>query len=101
MSMRTRNTGDMVRPSTVITFPSSCISIGHPAAFPVALPEFFIRLMTKPGGLVLDPFSGSGTTALAAKRLGRHWIGIEFSEDSCRLASKRLSRFPPLPYGAS
>jgi DNA modification methylase len=82
---------ETVRPTNVLSLPTVCTNQGHSAAFPLTLPEWFIRLFTKPGDVVLDPFCGSGTTALAAKRLGRHWIGIELSEASCFLAAERLS----------
>ncbi len=49
----------------------------HPARFPEGLPEWFIRWLTKPGDLVVDPFAGSGTTAAVAERLGRRWKAIE------------------------
>jgi DNA modification methylase len=49
----------------------------HPARFPLSLPEFFIKFLTRPGDLVLDPMAGSNTTGAAAERLGRRWIGIE------------------------
>lgn len=49
----------------------------HPARFPIQLPEFFIKFLTSPGDLVLDPFAGSCTTGEAAERLGRRWICIE------------------------
>lgn len=49
----------------------------HPARFPVALPSFFIKMLTKPGDLVLDPFAGSAVTGEAAEKLGRRWIGCE------------------------
>ncbi|WP_460032814.1 DNA-methyltransferase [Megalodesulfovibrio paquesii] len=49
----------------------------HPARFPEALPRFFIRLLTDPGDLVLDPFAGSCTTGRAAERLGRRWLCLE------------------------
>jgi site-specific DNA-methyltransferase (adenine-specific) len=78
MDMSQRITGDLVRPSNVITLPSSCINIGHPATFPIELPDFFVRLMTNEGDVVVDPFSGSGITALAAQRLGRNFLGIEW-----------------------
>ncbi len=91
MAMSRRITGDLVRPSNVITLPSSCINIGHPATFPIELPAFFIRLMTKEGDVVADLFAGSGTTALAAQRLGRNFLGIELDENYVRLANSRLS----------
>jgi len=90
MNMSRRITGDMVRTSNVITLPSSCINIGHPAAFPIELPEFFIKLMTKVGDVVVDPFVGSGTTALAAQRLGRQFLGIDSDERYLALANGRI-----------
>lgn len=49
----------------------------HPARFPEALPEFFIRFLTQPGDLVVDIFAGSNTTGAAAERLGRRWLALE------------------------
>lgn len=49
----------------------------HPARMPTGLPDFFIRFLTKPRGLVLDPFAGSNTTGATAERLRRRWISIE------------------------
>jgi len=49
----------------------------HPARFPAALPEFFIKLLTEEGDVVLDPFAGSNTTGAVAERLGRPWIAVE------------------------
>jgi len=49
----------------------------HPARFPAALPEFFIKLLTDDGDLVLDPFAGSNTTGAVAEKLQRRWIAIE------------------------
>jgi site-specific DNA-methyltransferase (adenine-specific)/site-specific DNA-methyltransferase (cytosine-N4-specific) len=89
--MGRRVVGDMVRPSNVITTPSSCINIGHPATFPIALPEFFIKLMTLPEQVVLDPFMGSGTTLLACEKLGRFGIGIDMKPEYCELAKRRLA----------
>ena len=58
----------------------------HPARFPAALPEFFIKFLTQPNDLVLDPFAGSNTTGRAAESLGRRWLSIEkdrqYAEDS-------------------
>jgi site-specific DNA-methyltransferase (adenine-specific) len=94
MNMSRRVVGDLVRPSNVVTMPSSSINIGHPAVFPLGLPEFFIRLMTEEGDVVLDPFMGSGTTALVARGLGRCYVGVELSEDYLWDSAKRLARTP-------
>jgi site-specific DNA-methyltransferase (adenine-specific) len=83
---------DLVRPSTLLHLepefgpnPS-----GHPARFPVALPSFFIRLLTMPGQLVVDPFAGTGTTALAAERLGRRWLVTELDGRYAGVLPERL-----------
>ena len=72
----------------------------HPARFPRALPEFFIKLCTEEGDLVLDPFAGSNVTGEVAESLGRRWIACEIREDY--LASSRF-RFlqPALPEAAA
>ena len=57
--------------------PESAARVGHPAPFPVALPERLIHMNTYEGELVLDPFMGSGTTAVAAVRTGRHFVGYD------------------------
>lgn len=53
----------------------------HPARFPAALPEFFLKLLTDEGDLVVDPFAGSNTAGAVAERLGRRWVGIELLEE--------------------
>jgi DNA modification methylase len=53
----------------------------HPARFPAALPEFFIKLLTSEGDLLLDPFAGSNTTGAVAERLQRRWIAVESVEE--------------------
>jgi site-specific DNA-methyltransferase (adenine-specific) len=65
---------------------------GHPCQMPLALLERIVRVSTGPGDLVLDPFAGSGTTLAAAKKLGRHYIGIELSENYADLIRERLTR---------
>ena len=70
--------------------PASARKVGHPAPFPVELPRRLIELYSFKGDLVLDPFSGSGTTCLAAKQTGRHYIGYEVVPDYVRLAEARL-----------
>jgi site-specific DNA-methyltransferase (cytosine-N4-specific) len=56
----------------------------HPARMPIDLAKFFIRFLTEPGDLVLDPFGGSNTTGAAAESLDRYWISIEASADYIR-----------------
>jgi site-specific DNA-methyltransferase (cytosine-N4-specific) len=53
----------------------------HPARFPAAIPEFFIRFLTEPGDLVLDPFAGSNTTGQVAQALERRWLAFEINGD--------------------
>jgi site-specific DNA-methyltransferase (adenine-specific) len=62
----------------------------HPATFPDKLPYDFIQCFCPPGGIVLDPFIGSGTTALAAIQLDRKYIGLEISKEYCDLSEKRI-----------
>lgn len=64
--------------------------INHPARFPVQLAEFFILSGTNEGDIVLDPFSGSGTTCFAAEKHNRRWIGIDANKDYCELAQERM-----------
>lgn len=63
----------------------------HPAPFPIELPENCILACSKEGDIVLDPFMGSGTTALAAKKNNRHYLGFELNPDFIKEAEKRLS----------
>lgn len=65
--------------------------VGHPAAYPVELPYRVIQQMTYKGDVVFDPFMGSGSTAIAAKKLDRNYIGFEMSPDYHQLSLKRLS----------
>ena len=69
---------------------SSKEKCGHPSQKPLELIAALIALFTDRGDLVLDPFLGSGTTAVAAQMLGRSWIGIERSRRYCKKANKRL-----------
>lgn len=64
----------------------------HPAKFPEELPSRLIRMFTDPGDTVLDCFVGSGTTAVAARRLGRRFIGIDLDPGYCDLARSAVSR---------
>ncbi len=69
----------------------SARKIGHPAPFPVELPYRLIQLYTFEGDVVLDPFMGSGQTALAALKSNRHFIGYEVNAAYRRLAQKRIA----------
>ncbi|MGQ9584858.1 MAG: DNA-methyltransferase [Anaerolineae bacterium] len=68
----------------------SASRVGHPAPFPEELPRRLILLYTSRGDTVLDPFLGSGTTAVAAARLGRRYVGYDVSPEYCELARRRL-----------
>jgi len=66
--------------------------LGHPAPFPIALARDHVSTWSNPGDLVLDPFSGSGTTPKAAKELGRRFIGLEVNPEYCEIAEQRLAQ---------
>ncbi len=77
---------------SVWTFPAvSARKVGHPAPFPEELPHRLIQLYTCLGEVVLDPFAGSGTTCLAARRDGRRYIGYDTNENYIQLANERLN----------
>ena len=83
---------EMAYPTNVLHLPTESSNRNHSAAFPYALPEWFIKLFTNEEDLVLDPFIGSGTTAIAAKRQARHFIGIEVSEEYWNLAQEAIKQ---------
>jgi site-specific DNA-methyltransferase (adenine-specific) len=72
----------------------SARKVGHPAPFPLELPRRLIELYTFEGEVVLDPFMGSGTTALAARETDRHYVGYEINAGYVKLAQKRLGAKP-------
>lgn len=89
-------------PSNLLQYPNTesnslyirlCKSLGfapHPARFPRALPEFFIRFLTDPDDMVLDIFAGSNTTGEAAELLGRKWLALECDHDYCLTSALRF-----------
>jgi DNA modification methylase len=77
--------------------PERATVVGHPAPFPVALPERLIQLHTYAGDLVLDPFMGSGSTAIAAVRTGRHYVGYDTDQSYVDLATRRAGEAFPSP----
>jgi site-specific DNA-methyltransferase (adenine-specific)/site-specific DNA-methyltransferase (cytosine-N4-specific) len=83
----------LVYPDNVLYLATECANRNHSATFPVDLPKWFIKLFTKQGDIVLDPFIGSGTTALATVELGRHYIGIELMEQYYKLAQERVQKY--------
>ena len=62
----------------------------HPTVKPIALMEYLIKLVTPKGGVVLEPFMGSGSTGIAAKKLGMSFIGIEKEEEYMEIAKRRI-----------
>lgn len=71
--------------------PESATRVGHPAPFPVELPQRLIDLYTYRDDVVLDPFMGSGTTAVAAVRIGRHYLGYDTDDGYARAARERVA----------
>ena len=70
--------------------PESARRVGHPAPFPVELPRRLIELLTYEGDCVLDPFAGAGSTALAARQTGRHYVLVDNEQKYCDMAQRRL-----------
>lgn len=81
---------DMAYPTNVLHMATECGNKGHSAAFPTALPAWFIELFTDPGDAVLDPFVGSGSTLKAAIQRGRAAVGIDLSSKFAELARQQL-----------
>lgn len=71
--------------------PESASRIGHPAPFPLELPSRLINLYSYKDDLILDPFMGSGTACVAAKKLSRDYIGYDIEERYCKMAQNRLN----------
>lgn len=98
---------ERVYPNNVLHMATECYNRNHSAAFPVDLASWFVRLFTKPRDVVLDPFIGSGTTAVAALQLARDFVGVDLnaeyvetaltriSEARLGLSGKELARFNP------
>ena len=82
---------DKAYPSNVLHLATECGNKSHSAAFPEALPEWFIKLFSDEGDWVLDPFVGSGTTCAVAQRLQRNSVGIELLAEYCDLAKEDIA----------
>lgn len=79
-------------PTNVLHLATECANRGHSASFPISLPTWFIKLFTQEGDLVLDPFIGSGTTAVACLDLKRHYLGIEMMPHYSDLAEQSVGK---------
>ncbi len=90
---------DMAYPSNVLHMATECGNKNHSAAFPEALPEWFIKLFTKEGDVVLDPFAGSGTSLLVADRLLRNVVGFELLGEHCSVAKDRIGLQSNIEHG--
>jgi site-specific DNA-methyltransferase (adenine-specific) len=82
---------------TVWSIPLSKFRAAHFAVFPEQLVETCLLASCPEGGIVLDPFCGAGTTAVVARRAGRHFIGFDCNPEYCRLARERLEQPSPSP----
>lgn len=83
---------DLAYPTNVLHLSTECGNKKHSATFPEALPSWFIKLFTKKNDIVLDPFLGSGTSALASLKLNRKFIGVELKPEYCRFAKSEISK---------
>ena len=81
---------ETVYPTNVLHLATECGNKKHSAVFPESLPAWFIRLFSVENDLVIDPFVGSGTTALVAKRLKRQYLGIDILQENVDLTVSRL-----------
>lgn len=87
---------DLVLPGNTISVPLVGKDMGHPAVYPIALPEFFIKLFTKQGDFVLDPFGGSGSTGIAGLELQRNVVLIDNNIKYIESMRKRLEKYNPV-----
>lgn len=96
---------DMAYPTNVLHLATECNNKNHSAAFPEALPEWFIKLFTKPGDMVLDPFMGSGTTNIVAYKMSRNSIGIDIQHEYYTMVKEQIESMqlvlmePGIKYG--
>jgi DNA modification methylase len=90
---RKKITSTLALPSNVVHAPQKSnqhsAEAKHPAVYPLALCEFFIKAFTNAGDTVVDPFAGSGTTGVACERLNRQFIGVELDPEYCQISDRR------------
>lgn len=82
---------EMAYPSNVLHLATECSNKKHSAAFPEGLPEWFMKLFTKEGDTILDPFMGSGTTNIVANRMKRNSIGIEIVPEYYEMVKSQIN----------
>ncbi len=83
--------GDVLKRDVIETAVESIKGSGHPAIYPVSIVQEFLRLLTKKGDIVLDPFMGSGSTAEACARLERNYLGFDLNPEYCKYAAERVA----------
>jgi site-specific DNA-methyltransferase (adenine-specific)/site-specific DNA-methyltransferase (cytosine-N4-specific) len=88
---------ELVYPTNVLHLATECQNKNHSAAFPNELPEWFMKLFTKEGDTVLDPFAGSGTTLFVAQKMQRHSIGIEILPEYYEMILKQKEQIQSIP----
>lgn len=86
---------DKAYPNNVLHLATECNNKNHSAAFPKELPEWFIKLFSKEGDTVMDPFMGSGTTVFVADRMKRNSIGIEIMPEYFQMVNDKLNPITP------
>ena len=87
---------DKAYPTNVLHLATECANRYHSATYPHDLPEWFIKLFTEENDIILDPFIGSGTTAITAKKLARKFIGIDVNKEYCLLTEQELKKVSPV-----
>lgn len=93
---------DKAYPTNVLHLATECNNKKHSAAFPEELPQWFMKLFTQEGDIVLDPFAGSGTTLFVAERMGRNAIGIELMQEYYQMIKEQITLLesePQLKFG--
>jgi DNA modification methylase len=87
------STDGLAYPSNVLSLGKNREAVGHSAAYPVSLPEFFIKAYSDTGDIVFDPFTGSGSTLIAAEKEVRTFYGMEISPAYCDVIVQRWENF--------
>lgn len=89
--------GNPLKKDAIITPVESLKGCPHPAIYPVKIIEEFLHLLTKPNDIIIDPFIGAGSTAIAAIKHQRNYIGFDISEDYCQYARQRINNISLQP----